>query len=412
MKRYGNLYKKICTKENLIMAHKMARKDKGLYSAVKDVDENLEERIQQIQDMLINKTYQVGNYNIGIIEDKGKKRILHKLPYFPDRIIQWAILLQTEKIFLSAFTNFTCASLKDRGIHYASNLVTKWMNEDHEGTQYCLKIDMKKFYPSINRTIMKNLLRKKFKDTDLLWLLDKIIDSMDNTDIQNLNIPDEFKKLYSHPDKGIPIGSYLSQFLGNFYLTYFDHWLKEDMKCKYVVRYMDDVVIFDSSKERLHSLIYSIQKYLITNLDMEVKGNWQVFPTEVRGIDFVGYRHFYGYKLLRKTTYKRCKKKMLQIKYCIDNDIEMEYSDWCSYMSYMGWLTWCNSYNFFLKYCKDNIPQMNNYYKRKIKTKEKDKNKEIINITIYEKNCTKHKIYYNPTELNRKRIHKQKGEIK
>lgn len=409
MKRYGNLYEKICTKENLIKAHQMARKDKGLYTAVKDVDENLEERINQIQNMLTNKTYKVGNYNIGIIEDKGKKRILHKLPYFPDRIIQWAILLQVEEIFLSTFTNFTCASLKYRGIHYASNLVINWMNNDYEGTKYCLKIDMKKFYPSANRVIMKQLLRKKFKDPDLLWLLDKIIDSMDNNDIQKLNMPQDFKDLYSRPDKGIPIGSYLSQFLGNFYLTYFDHWLKEDKKCKYVVRYMDDVVILDNSKERLHELIRDIQKYLEENLDLEVKGNWQIFPTGVRGVDFVGYRHFYGYKLLRKSTYKRCKKKMQQIQYFSDNHIEMEYSDWCSYMSYLGWLTWCNSYNFFMKHCKDNMPVINQYYKDKVKSKKKGKNHNVVSMSLYLKNCKKHQVYYKKKEWHRNSIHR-KGE--
>ena len=118
--------------------------------------------------MLINRTYKVSSYHIGMIKDKNKMRLLHKLPYYPDRIIQWAILLQVESIFMSVFTNFTCASIKGRGIHYASSLLTEYMNNDYEGTKYCLKIDIKKFYPSINRTILKQLLRKKFKDENLL----------------------------------------------------------------------------------------------------------------------------------------------------------------------------------------------------------------------------------------------------
>lgn len=385
----------------------MARKDKGLYQAVKYVDNNLDECIENIQEMLINKTYKVGNYNISVIEDKGKKRVLHKLPYYPDRIIQWAVLLQIDKIFMSTFTSFTCASLKDRGIHYASKMLSKWMNEDYEGTQYCLKLDMKKFYPSANREILKKLLRKKFKDKDLLWLLDKIVDSMNNADIQSLNLSQEYKDLYSRPDKGIPIGSYLSQFLANFYLTYFDHWLKEELKCKYVIRYMDDVVILSNSKKELHETITRIQDYLSQNLDLEVKNNWQIFPTGVRGIDFVGYRHFYGYKLLRKSTYKRCKRKMKQMQWCKENNIEMDKSDWCSYVSYIGWLTWCNSYNFFIKYCKDTMPLINQYYRDKIKSKSSKKNKRsVVSMSLYLKNCLKHKIYYNIVPFHRNKIHK------
>lgn len=387
----------------------MARKDKGLYQAVKYVDNNLEECIEAIQKMLIEKTYKVGNYKISVIEDKGKKRVLHKLPYYPDRIIQWAVLLQIDKIFMSTFTNFTCASLKDRGIHYASNMLSKWMNEDYQGTRYCLKLDMKKFYPSANREILKKLLRKKFKDKDLLWLLDEIIDSMNNADIQSLNLPQEYKDLYSRPDKGIPIGSYLSQFLANFYLTYFDHWLKEELKCKYVIRYMDDVVILSESKEHLHRVIRSIQNYLTFTLDLEVKQNWQIFPTGIRGVDFVGYRHFYGYKLLRKSTYKRCKKKMLQLRFFKESGIEMEYSDWCSYVSYVGWLTWCNSYTFFMKYCKNVIPMINSYYLEKVKSKtHHHKKKKVVSLSLYLKNCKKHQIHYKLIPSNRPNIHKRR----
>jgi len=137
-------------------------------------------------------------------------------------------MLQIEFVFMEVFTDFTCASIKGRGIHKASSLIDRHM-EDVGETQYCLKIDISKFYPNIDHNILKFLLRKKFKDKKLLKLLDKIINSTPG-------------------NKGVPIGSYLSQFLANFYLAYFDHWLKEEKKVKYVVRYMDDVVILHHSK--------------------------------------------------------------------------------------------------------------------------------------------------------------------
>lgn len=349
MKRYGNLYAKIYDMDNLKEAHRNARKDKLFYKEVKMVDSNPEYYLSQIQDMLKNKTYKVSKYSVQKIWDKNKERELMKLPYFPDRIIQWAIMIQIEDVFHQVFTDFTCASLRNRGIHKASKLLTKYM-KDVPGTTYCLKIDVSKFYPNINHSILKQLLRRKFKDADLLELLDLIIDS----------IPGE---------KGVPIGSYLSQYLANFYLAYFDHWIKEEMGVHYVIRYMDDIVILHHSKEFLHWLKNQMDKYLQENLQLKIKDNWQVFPTATRGIDFVGYRHFYGFKLLRRTTYKRFKKRMLYIVRKIRKGIPIGYKDWCSFNSYKGWLKWCDSFRLALKYVVPLQATMDEYYQLKIKRK-------------------------------------------
>lgn len=114
--------------------------------------------------------------------------------------------------------------------------------------------------------MLKSILRRKLKDKRLLRLLDEIIDSAD----------------------GVPIGNYLSQYFANLYLTYFDHWIKEQKRVKHYFRYADDIVILASDKSYLHSLMGEIRAYL-GDLKLEVKGNWQVFPVAARGIDFVGY---------------------------------------------------------------------------------------------------------------------------
>jgi retron-type reverse transcriptase len=349
MKRYGNLYVKIYDMENLRLAHKNARKDKSHYTEVQMVDSNIDYYLLQIQQMLINGTYEVSDYTYRKIIDKGKERELSKLPYFPDRIIQWAIMLQLEPIFRKVMTSFTCASLKNRGIHKASKLLDRYM-ADEAGTAYTLKIDIRKFYPNIDHSILKTLLRKKLKDKQLLVLLDKIIDSVPG-------------------GKGVPIGSYLSQYLANFYLTYFDHWLKEEMGVKYVIRYMDDIVILHHSKEHLHWLLRQMEEYLDANLKLQIKGNWQVFPTKTRGVDFVGYRHFYGYKLLRKTTCKRFKRKMRSIHKKVIKGVNINFNEWCSANSYKGWLMWCDSYRLCEKYLTPIQEALDNYYNTKIKGK-------------------------------------------
>ena len=350
MKRYGDLYEKIYDMENLRLAHKNARKDKLFYREVKMVDSNEEYYLTKIHKLLKSKSYDVGNYTISIINDKGKERELCKLPYFPDRIIQWAILLQTEFIFMKVMTNFTCASLKYRGIHKASKLLDDYM-KDRPGTQYCLKIDVNKFYPSINHIILKQLLRKKFKDSDLLELFYKIIDSTPG-------------------NKGIPIGSYLSQFFANFYLSYFDHWLKEVIGCQYVIRYMDDVVILHHSKDFLHWLKRKMDEYLIGELDLLIKHNWQVFPTGIRGVDYVGYRNFFGFKLLRKSTCKKYKKQMLKIKAKMIGKKPLTYAEWCSANSYNGWVNWCDGYRLSQKYFVPIEEYLTSYYITEIKERK------------------------------------------
>ena len=346
MKRYGNIYPKIYDYDNLLLAHKNARRNKTFYNEVKEVDRNLDYYLIQLQNMLIWKTYKTSDYQIFTITDKGKEREIYKLPYFPDRICQWAIMLQIEDILLNTFTNFSCAAIPNKGIHYALKLLNRYM-KDEEGTRYCLKLDIKKFFPNINHIILKQLLRRKFKDKDLLWLLDEIIDSIEG-------------------NKGLPIGNYTSQYFANFYLTYFDHWLKEVMKVKYVIRYMDDIVILHNDKKYLHGLKENIEEYLATNLDLEIKENWQVFPSRIRGIDFVGYRHFGDYILLRKSTAERFKKKMRKIKKKLDNGGELTYSEWCSINSYKGWIKWCNGYNLMQKYIKPVELYCEQYYYTKV----------------------------------------------
>lgn len=338
MKRYGYIYGKIWDMDNLKEAHKNARKDKTYYKEVKMVDSDPEHYLGIIQEILRNKTYKVSPYKKSKLNDKGKERELMKLPYFPDRIIQWAIMLQIEPIFLKTFCAHTCASIPGRGIHRAIHFVDEYM-KDREGCRYCLKMDISKFYPSINHGILKKLLRRKFKDEDLLGLLDIIIDSYPS-------------------EKGVPIGSYTSQYFANFYLTYFDHWLKEEKAVEYVVRYMDDIVIFHNSKEWLHRLRKDIEEYLSNELRLKLKRNYQVFQVEKRGVDFVGYRFFFGYKLLRKKTAKRFKRRMRKIK----KKGHINYSDWCSINSYKGWLGWCDGFRLAKKYIEPLKVKADRYY--------------------------------------------------
>lgn len=336
------MFDKIVDIENLKEAHRNARKGKSWYDEVKEVDKNTEYYLRKLQQQLKAKTYQTSEYEKFIKNDSGKEREIFKLPYYPDRICQWAIIQVIEPYLLKTITIDTYSAIPNRGIHFG----LKRLNEDlkdKEGTKYCLKLDVRKFYPSIDHRILKKIYRKIFKDPELLWLLDEIIDSTEGS-------------------VGIPIGNYLSQWSGNIYLAYFDRWIKEVKKEKYFHRYMDDIVILNSSKEHLHRLRKEIDYYLKKKLNLEIKDNWQVFPTRVRGVDFLGYRSFGNYVLLRKTTSKNFKSKMLSI---LKAKKPLSNHQYMSIKSYEGWLKWCNSYNLKQTYIKPLEPKIEQYERRK-----------------------------------------------
>lgn len=280
MKRVGNLYQKICSVENLNLADIIARKGKKHQFGIQLHDQNREANIEALHQALLNKTYRTSPYTTFKVYEP-KEREVFRLPYFPDRITHHAIMNILEQKFCSIFTTDTYSCIKGKGIHAAAEAVKKAL-KDTAGTTYCLKLDIKKFYPSVDHVILKLLLRRKFKDQDLLWLLDEIIDSAD----------------------GLPIGNYLSQYFANFYLTYFDHWLKEVKCIRYYFRYCDDLVILHNDKSFLHILLNEIVVYLKGQLNLTVKENYQVFPVDSRGIDFVGYRFYHTHTLLRKSIKK------------------------------------------------------------------------------------------------------------
>lgn len=315
MKRLDNVFSQICDFDNLCLADINACKNKQHKREVIEHAKDWENNLIELRKSLLNKTFRTSTYKVFTIYEP-KERIIYMLPYYPDRILHHAIMNVLEIWFVRQFTVDTFSSIRGRGIYGAFKAVQKALLNINE-TQYCLKLDIKKFYPSVDNNILKKLLLRKVKDGNLIWLLNEIIDSVE----------------------GLPIGNYLSQYLANFYLTGFDHWLKEVKRVKYYFRYADDIVILSDSKIYLHQLLIDIKEYLLLNLKLEVKSNYQIFSVEVRGIDFVGYVFRHKYILLRKSIkqnfcrmIKRNKNKK-------------------SLASYNGWLIHCDAKHLTKKLC-------------------------------------------------------------
>lgn len=264
MKRYGNLWNDIISMDTLRYAHQQAKRGKGHYRSVKTVEKDVDGHLLQIKEMLENKTFTTSRYEIEDRMEGGKMRRIYKLPYFPDRIIQHALMSVVGPIFRRSLIRDTFQSLPNRGTSDARRRVQKMMKSDPQ--PYALKMDIRKYYPSIINEHMKSFVRKKIKCSSTLWLLDNIIDSM----------------------KGLPIGNLSSQYLGNVYLCWVDWWIKQNLGVRYYYRYCDDMILFADNKSCLRDWKKQIEISL-SNIGLEIKDDWQIVDTRSQGIDFVGY---------------------------------------------------------------------------------------------------------------------------
>ncbi len=277
--------------ENVRAAHEKAQRGKGHYKEIRRVNRNLDAYMENLHRMLVEKRYRTSPYKVETRNDTGKEREIYVLPYYPDRIVHHCIMAVVEPIWQRTLIRDTYSAIKGRGIHDGQRRLRGFL-KDRAGTKYCLKMDVKKFYPSVRHGALKEIIRKKIKCRDTLALIDEIIDSA----------------------PGVPIGNYLSQYLGNLYLSPFDYWIKCELRLPYYSRYCDDMVILDASKARLHEVHKQAADFLRDRLGLQVKENWQVFPVAVRGIDFLGYRSFHDYTLVRKSIARKFKLAMGQIR--------------------------------------------------------------------------------------------------
>ncbi len=319
MKRYGNLYGKITDIENIRSAYEKAKKGKSWQNTVQKFEANLEENLLGIQKMLIDKTYQTSGYVTKKIYEP-KERLIYKLPFAPDRIVQHAIMNILEPIWEKLFISDSYACRKNKGIHAGSKKTIEYVRRN----KYCLKGDMAKFYPSMNHDVLYKIICRKIKDQDVLDLLKNIIYSIGG-------------------ETNVPIGNYTSQWFGNLYLNELDQRVKNVYKIKDYIRYCDDFLLFSNDKDLLHNILIDMEIFINTELKLKLSKK-DIFQVS-RGVDFLGYRHFRKFILLRKSTTKRVKKRIKQLPYLYNNGIVTRDQFRSSLASTLGWMKWANCYN-------------------------------------------------------------------
>lgn len=306
MKTVKNLYPPIIEFKNLYLAFTKAAKGKTWKPYVEQFKINLEGELFQLQHDLSSKMYQPGDYyNFYITEPK--RRLVSAAP-FRDRVVHHAICNIVEPIYEKIFIFDSYACRKGKGQHKAADRYTEFCRKN----KYVLKCDIQKYFPSIDHQILLALLKRKIKDTDVLWLFEKIIksgkDILQDEYIVNWYPGDNLLTPIER-DRGLPIGNLTSQFLANIYLNELDYFIKFILGCRYYIRYMDDFVVLSQSKAEL----WRIRKEIINFLDglrlsLHPKKN-RIFPV-TQGTEFMGYRIFPTHRRLKKDNIKRFVKRM------------------------------------------------------------------------------------------------------
>lgn len=331
MIRHGNLFSQITDYQNIVKSHIQARRGKGHYREVAMVNADTEQKLIAIQNSLDDQTFHTAKYVTKQIREP-KERLIYKLPYYPDRIVHHAVMNIIQPIWDATFIYDLYSAIPGKGLHKGSYRLRKFLNKSEE-TQYCLKFDIQKYYPSIDHDILLELITKKIKCRKTLWLLEDIIRSVDG-------------------NKNAPIGNYLSQYFGNIYMNWFDHWIKEALHQKYYIRYCDDGIVLGRTKQEMQEIRDQIEIYLTENLDLTLNKKTRITEVDKTGIDFLGYKTFRTHTLLRKSSSRKFKKK---VRYIENNHTKMsDTSIMSSVMSYLGWLKHCNCARLSKKYIYDN----------------------------------------------------------
>jgi retron-type reverse transcriptase len=319
MKRYGNLWQQIITKENFELAEKRAKKRKGSRRDVIAFEKNLEKNLEEVRQLVVTKQFHTSPYKSRKIYEP-KERVIYILPYTPDRIVQHAIMNILVPIMEKLFIVDSYACIANRGQIKASHRTMEAVRRN----KYCLKCDIHHFYPSINQSILSNMYHNKFKDKDFLEIIDDII--------------------FSFPGGyNCPIGNYTSQWSGNFYLTPLDWYCKQKLKIRDYIRYCDDFLLFGNDKAYLHDCRRKIEDFIGTNLELTYS-KADVFNVK-QGIDFCGYRYFDNYILVRKSTAKRQMKTIKRLPNWVESGKITTDNMRSIIDSTSGWLKHANAYN-------------------------------------------------------------------
>ena len=275
----------------MLKAYERASKNKHKCKEVITYELDLASNIIDTLKQLYAGVYKVGNYRQFRIYEP-KERIIQSLP-FRDRIVQqWYVEEFIKPIFVPKFIKDTYACLENRGVHKAVKKLNKYMYEYNKINRdfYVLKCDVSKFFYSINKQRLYEILNRYVKDKAFMKLTKDLI-------------------YHDKNEVGIPIGNYTSQYFANIYLNELDHFVKEKLKIKYYVRYMDDFVLLLEDRNQCRVILEEMKEFLDKNLGLKLNKKTNYFRNS-QGVNFCGYKIFKTHIMLKKENKKKIKNKI------------------------------------------------------------------------------------------------------
>lgn len=285
MKRQGNLIHQIADPDNLRLAFYKAQKGKTGKAEVINFAYDLDKNLITLRDQILSGIVKIGNYHYFTIYDP-KKRVICAAS-FPERVLHHALMNVCHHSFEKYQIYDSYASRKNKGTYKSLERAKKFQKQN----KWYLKLDVRKYFDTVSHQILMKLLEARFKDRTLLKIFQEIIESYETDDL-----------------KGLPIGNLTSQYFANHYLAVSDHFIKEELKVKNYVRYMDDMVLWSDEKEGLKKAGKAIREYLNVKLNLTLKP-FCLNKTEF-GLTFLGYRVFGNHFQLSNRSKKRFGNKL------------------------------------------------------------------------------------------------------
>lgn len=268
MKRAGNLYERIAEPENLRLAFLKSIRGKRGKQDVIAYTSNLDANLRELREQLLAEQIDVGHYHFFTVHDP-KERVICAAS-FPERVLHHAIMNICEPVLERYAVHDSYACRTGKGMHAAVRRAQTFSRR----FSWYLKLDIRQYFASIDHAVVMRLLERRIKDRAVLRLIQCVLDTY-----------------HVEPGRGLPIGNLLSQHLANFYLGHLDHWVKETLRVRGYVRYMDDFVLWADDKAVLKAHLEAVRGFLESDLRLQLKDNVQINRC-ARGLPFLGYRVF------------------------------------------------------------------------------------------------------------------------
>ncbi len=299
MKIFNGLYKNIINPESLFMAWSNFKKGKTRRKDVMEFEWELEQNIFELHRELTDKTYSHGDYSGFYITDP-KQRHIHKATV-RDRVVHHAVFQVLNPVFEPMFIANSYSCRIGKGTHKGIEAIERMgrkVSQNHTRPCFALKCDIKQFFDSIDHNVLLEILGKRIKDPDTMWLLEQIVRSYIS----------EYANLFEY--KGIPIGNLTSQLFANIYMNEFDQFVKQELVVKHYARYTDDFIILHHEREELERLLPLVERFLMERLCLLLHPSKVSIRAFHQGVDFLGYVVRPHHKTLRTKTKIRMFKRI------------------------------------------------------------------------------------------------------